>query len=227
MRILYIEDSASLRETIARGLKNEGFMVSLAEDGISGLEAALEAEYDIIIIDVMLPGMDGFEVLDELKKSNIDSQILMLTARASIEDRVHGLESGADDYLVKPFAWKELLARVRNLIRHRYGQPSNSLNIGDLKIDTQARRIWYRDKELRLRPREFNILEYLALRVGKIVSRTELTEHVYDHAMDLKSNAIDSAICNIRKKLSLEGCDEMITTIPRRGYLMESHTPTP
>jgi len=227
MRILYIEDSSSLRETISRGLKNEGFIVGLAEDGISGLDAALEAEYDVIIIDVMLPGMNGFEVLRELKKAEVDSQILMLTARASIEDRVHGLESGADDYLVKPFAWEELLARVRNLIRHRFSQPSNNLNIGSLRIDTQARRIWYGDKELLLRPREFSILEYLALRVGKIVSRTELTEHIYDHAMDLKSNAIDSAICNIRKKLSHEGAEDMISTIPRRGYLMEFRNPTP
>lgn len=227
MRILYIEDSSSLRETIARGLKNEGFIVSLAADGITGLDAALEAEYDVIIIDVMLPGIDGFEVLEELKKADVDSQILMLTARASIEDRVHGLESGADDYLVKPFAWKELLARVRNLIRHRYGQQSSSLNIGGLRVDTQAKRIWYRDKELRLRPREFDILEYLALRVGKIVSRTELTEHIYDHALDLKSNAIDSAICNIRKKLALEGCDDVISTIPRRGYLLETSSSKP
>ncbi|NOX99684.1 MAG: response regulator transcription factor [Verrucomicrobia bacterium] len=224
MRILYVEDSSSLRETIGRGLKNAGYIVTLAADGISGLDAALEAEHDVIIIDVMLPGMDGFEMLGELKKAEVDSQILMLTARASIEDRVHGLESGADDYLVKPFAWKELLARVRNLIRHRYGQQSSSLSIGDLKIDTQAQRIWYKNKELRMRPREFSILEYLALRVGKIVSRTELTEHLYDHAVDLKSNAIDSAICNIRKKLTLEGCDEIISTIPRRGYLMESRT---
>lgn len=221
MRILYIEDSSSLRETIARGLKNEGFIVSVAEDGLTGLDEALIAEYDVIIIDVMLPGMNGFEVLGELRKAKIDSQVLMLTARASIEDRVHGLESGADDYLVKPFAWKELLARVRNLIRHRYGQQSNNLDIGELKIDTLARRIWYRDTELRLRPREFGILEYLALRVGKIVSRTELSEHVYDHAVDLKSNAIDSAICNIRKKLALAGCDDVIATVPRRGYLLE------
>lgn len=227
MRILYIEDSSSLRETISRGLKGEGFIVGLAKDGPSGLDAALEAEYDVIIIDVMLPGMDGFEVLRELKKAEVDSQILMLTARTAIEDRVHGLKSGADDYLVKPFAWEELLARVRNLIRHRFGQQSNKLDIGGIRIDTQARRIWYGDKELLLQPREFSILEYLALRVGKIVSRTELTEHIYDHAMDLKSNAIDSAICNIRKKLSHEGLEDMIFTIPHRGYLMESRNPMP
>lgn len=227
MRILYVEDSSSLRETIARGLKKEGYIVNLAEDGITGLDAALEADYDVIILDVMLPGMDGFQVLRELRKTGTDSQILMLTARVAIEDRVNGLESGADDYLVKPFAWKELLARVRNLIRHRYGHQSNKLSIGDLTIDTQARRIWVRDKELHLRPREFSILEHLALRVGKVVSRTELIEHVYDHAIDLKSNAVDSAICNIRKKLTLAECTNMISTISRRGYLLESPTQMP
>ena len=222
MRILYIEDSSSLRGTVSRGFKNEGFIINVAEDGISGLDSALETEYDVIIIDVMLPGLDGFAVLDELKKAGNESQILMLTARNSVEDRVRGLESGADDYLIKPFAWKELLARVRNLVRHRYGQTSKYLSVGYLKIDTQARRIWYQSKELQLRPREFSILEYLVLRSGKIVSRTELCEHVYDHAVDLKSNAIDSAVCNIRKKLNTEGCDNIISTIPRRGYLLEA-----
>lgn len=222
MRILYVEDSGSLRESVSRGLKREGFSVDLAEDGEQGLDAALEVTYDVIILDVMLPTMDGFEVLRGLRKAGIDSQVLMLTARVAIEDRVHGLESGADDYLVKPFAWTELLARVRKLVRHRYGQQSQHLNIGDLLLDTQAGRIWIKGKELRLRPREFSILEYLALRVGKIVSRTELTEHVYDHALDLKSNAVDSAICNIRKKLAVAECEGMIDTVPRRGYMLRS-----
>lgn len=222
MRILYVEDSGSLRETFSRGLKREGFSVDLVADGEQGLDAALEVKYDVIILDVMLPSMNGFEVLRGLRKAGVDSQVLMLTARVAIEDRVHGLESGADDYLVKPFAWTELLARVRNLVRHRYGHQSNHLNIGNLMLDTQAGRIWVKDKELRLRPREFSVLEYLALRVGKVVSRTELTEYVYDHALDLKSNAVDSAICNIRKKLALAECEAMIVTVPRRGYMLKS-----
>jgi DNA-binding response OmpR family regulator len=221
MRILYVEDSSSLRASIARGFKKEGYAVTLAEDGESGLDAALVEEYDVIILDVMLPKVDGFEVLRQLRLAEVGSQILMLTARVDIEDRVHGLESGADDYLVKPFAWKELLARVRNLIRHKYGQQSNSLNIGNLTIDTNTGRIWVAGKELSLRPREFSILEYLALRAGKIVSRSELIEHVYDHATELKSNAVDSTICNIRKKMALADCEEVIKTIPRRGYLLE------
>ncbi len=226
MRILYVEDSTSLRQTIARGLKTEGFIVDLAEDGIAALDLALVTEYDVIILDIMLPRMDGFEVLRRLREAEVNSQILMLSARVTIEDRVNGLELGADDYLVKPFAWKELLARVRNLIRHRYGHQSKCLNMGSLTIDPQSRRIWVSEKELHLRPREFSILEHLAFRVGKVVSRTELIEHIYDHTMDLKSNAVDSAVCNIRKKLALAGCEGMISTVPRRGYLLQATTRT-
>ena len=130
MRILYVEDSRSLRDTVARGLRKAGFTVDVAEDGRAGLDAALEAEYAVIILDVMLPEMDGFEILSEIRRANIGSQILMLTARVAIEDRVRGLESGADDYLVKPFAWEELLARVRALIRRRFDRQSNAVTLG-------------------------------------------------------------------------------------------------
>jgi DNA-binding response OmpR family regulator len=221
MRVLYVEDSNSLRETIARGLRKAGFTVDVAADGPSGLDAALEGEYAVVVLDVMLPGMDGFEILKEIRKAGIDSQVLMLTARMTIEDRVHGLEIGADDYLVKPFAWEELLARVRALVRRRFDRHSSQVSLGDLSIDTQAGRAFVGDVELSLRPREFGILEYLALRAGEIVTRTEILEEIYDHSIDLKSNAIDAAVCNLRRKLADHGFDEVIRTIPRRGYLIE------
>ncbi|MCB1228946.1 MAG: response regulator transcription factor [Verrucomicrobiae bacterium] len=221
MKILYVEDSASLRDTVSRGLRKAGFTVDVATDGETGLDLALAGEYAVVVLDVMLPGLDGFEVLRELRKAGSKCQILMLTARVEIADRVRGLETGADDYLVKPFAWEEFLARVRTLVRRRFRQPSDLLEMGDLRIDLRAHRAWVDGSELDLRPREFGILQYLALRGGEIVTRTEILEEVYDHSVDLKSNAIDAAVCNVRRILSESGLNDAIKTIPRRGYLIE------
>ncbi len=221
MRVLYVDDSKVLRDTVSRGLRKAGFAVDLAEDGPTALDIALVGEYAVVVLDVMLPGKDGFEVLRELRESGNQSQIMMLTARVEIADRVRGLESGADDYLVKPFAWEEFLARIRTLVRRRYRQPKDLLELGNLRIDLRARRAWVGQNELVLRPREFGILEYLGLRGGQVVTRTEILEEVYDHSIDLKSNAIDAAVCNLRKLLADEGVNDAIKTIPRRGYLME------
>ncbi|MCB1064229.1 MAG: response regulator transcription factor [Verrucomicrobiae bacterium] len=221
MRILYVEDSRSLRETVGRGLQKAGFTVDLVGDGLAGLDAALEGEYAVIVLDIMLPGKDGFEILREIRQAGVESPILMLSARVEIEDRVRGLDGGADDYLVKPFAWEEFLARVRNLARRRFDHHSDVINLGDLRIETRSGRAWVRDAELTLRPREFGILEYLALRAGEIVTRNEVLEEVYDHSIDLKSNAIDAAVCNVRRAFAEHGVEEAIRTVPRRGYLLE------
>ncbi len=218
MRLLYVEDSKTLRETVARGLRKAGFTVDVAADGSEGLDAAMASVYDVVILDVMMPEMDGFEVLQEMRKADIDSEVLMLTARIAIEDRVAGLESGANDYLVKPFAFDELLARVRALVRRRYNNQSSSIEIGPLTIDVGARMATFADREVALRPREFDILEYLALRKGETVSRIDIHDHIYDHAAELKSNAIDAAVCVLRKKLADAGVPELIATVPRRGY---------
>jgi DNA-binding response OmpR family regulator len=178
-------------------------------------------EFDAIILDVMLPGLSGFEILRRLRKEGNETEVLLLTARSGIEDRVEGLDLGADDYLVKPFAFEELLARLRVLMRRRFGRIVDDLRLGNLRIDFAARRLFVVDKEVSLRPREFDIFEYLAQRSGKVVSRTQLVEHAYDHAKNLSSNAIDSAICTVRKHLAGAGADVTITTVPKRGYVLD------
>ena len=221
MQVLYIEDSATLRKTVSIGLRQAGFIVTTASDGIEGLNSALIYHYDVIVLDIMLPGLNGYEVLKRLRAEGNEAQVLLLSARSGVEDRVAGLDMGADDYLVKPFAFSELVARIRSLMRRKFGAKENVLSVGELRIDLLARRLTFREEELRLRPREFDILAYLALRAKRVVSRTELVEHLYDHAADLKSNTIDSAICGIRKVLDGVGCGAWISTIPRRGYLFE------
>ncbi|MCL4159876.1 UNVERIFIED_CONTAM: hypothetical protein GTU68_027872 [Idotea baltica] len=221
MQILYVEDSPTLRISIASGLKKEGYHVTTASDGDEGLNAALIYDYDVIILDVMLPGVNGFEILRQIREAGNSAAVLMLTARVNIEDRVSGLDLGADDYLTKPFAFDELLARLRALLRRKFDAKSSVVTLAGLKIDLTARRLFFCDRELVVRPREFDILGYLALHLGKVVSRSELIEHLYDHATDLRSNVVDSAICNLRKILSQAGCPDIIETIPRRGYLLE------
>lgn len=221
MQVLYIEDSATLRKTVSLGLRQAGFKVTTAGDGVEGLNSALVYNYDVIVLDIMLPGLNGYEVLKRLRSEGHEAAVLLLSARSGVDDRVAGLDMGADDYLVKPFAFSELVARIRSLMRRKFGTKENVISVGELKIDLLARRIFFRDEELHLRRREFDILGYLSLRAKRVVSRTELVEHLYDHAADLKSNAIDSAICGIRKVLDEVGCGAWISTIPRRGYLFE------
>jgi len=222
MKILYVEDSPTLRKSVAKGLRRAGYTVTVSADGPEGLDIALVHDFDVIVLDVMLPGLSGFEILKRLRDSGDRTEVLLLTARISVEDRVTGLDLGADDYLVKPFAFEELLARIRVLVRRSFESKTNVLFFAGIRIDLSARRIFFQDREISLRPREFDILECLALKSGKIVSRTELIEHVYDHAVDLKSNTVDSAICNIRKCLSDAGAEHIITTVPRRGYLLDA-----
>jgi len=227
MQVLYIEDSATLRKSVSLGLRQAGFNVTTAADGNEGLNAALVYDYDVIVLDIMLPGLNGYEILKRLRAEGCSAEVLLLSARSSVEDRVAGLDLGADDYLVKPFAFSELVARVRSLVRRKFGAKENTVTMGDLRIDLAARRVFFRETEIRIRPREFDILGYLALRAKKVVSRTEIVEHLYDHAADLKSNAIDSAICNLRKALDAVGCGEWIATIPRVGYLLDNTRSNP
>ncbi len=219
MRILYVEDSASLRETVARGLRKSGYAVDVAADGDEGLDLALSGVYDLMILDVMLPKRSGIEVLREARASGIDAAVLLLTAKVMVADRVAGLESGADDYLIKPFAFEELMARVRTLLRRSFGSRSDVIVIGDLRIEIAAGRVLVKGVELPLRRREFALLEYLARRAGAVVSRFDIFDHVYDNAVDMRSNAIESAISILRKSLKDAGAADLIETVPRRGYI--------
>ena len=221
LHILLIEDSRQLLETLTRGLKKLCFTVEGCADGDRGLDLALVHEFDVVVLDLMLPGCNGMEVLRQIRESKIETPVLILTAMADVEHRVAGLDAGADDYLSKPFAFAELVARIHALLRRKYGSTGNETSIGNLVLDSKAGRLTVAGKSLSLPPREFSVLDYLARRQGEIATRTEIMEHVYDHAADLQSNAIDAAVSRLRRLLRAAGASVEITAVPRRGYRLE------
>ena len=210
MRLLVIEDDPALQRTLAAALREEGYAVDVASDGADGLFKAQQNTYDAILLDVMLPKLDGWGVLAALRPA-CRTPVLMLTARDAVPDRIKGLNAGADDYLTKPFDIDELLARLRALIRRSAGQTHPTLTIGDLVLDTAARRACVAGAEVVLTAREYSLLEYLALHRGEVVSRTTLYEHLFDEDDDSLSNLLDVHVSNLRKKL---GHDLIVT---RRG----------
>ena len=210
MRLLVIEDDPALQRTLAATLREESYAVDVASDGADGLFKAQQNTYDAILLDVMLPKLDGWGVLAALRPAS-RTPVLMLTARDAVPDRIKGLNAGADDYLTKPFDIDELLARLRALIRRSAGQTHPTLTIGDLVLDTAARRACVAGAEIVLTAREYSLLEYLALHRGEVVSRTTLYEHLFDEDDDSLSNLLDVHVSNLRKKL---GHDLIVT---RRG----------
>jgi two-component system OmpR family response regulator len=221
MRVLLVEDSERLRATLDLGLRREGFAVDLAADGVKGLSYARNNPYDVIILDLMLPGKDGLSVLETLRKEGVQTHVLVLTARDTVEDRVRGLQAGADDYLVKPFAFEELVARLRALLRRRFARKEPQIVFGELTVDSARRMAFYRDAPLDLTPREYLLLELLALRSGEVVSRTEIEDALYSERTLPSSNAVDSAVCRLRAKL--DGLEHAPTIRTRRGmgYVLE------
>ena len=218
MRILVVEDSTRLRQTVSTWLRRNGFAVDAAADGEEGLWLAETNEYDAIVLDIMLPKLDGLALLQKLRKQGRQTHVLLLTAKDTVPDRVRGLELGADDYLVKPFALEELLARVQALCRRAYGSKDSRLILADLVIDTTARKVTRAGKAIALQPREYALLEYLARRQGHIVTRTEIEEHIYGGAVEPASNAVDSAICSLRQKISDANSTPLIHTRRGLGY---------
>ncbi|MBI1320262.1 MAG: response regulator [Candidatus Hydrogenedens sp.] len=219
MRVLLIEDSPRLSEYVSRGLRRAGFAVDVALDGEEGQFLADSGEHDVIVLDRLLPGKDGMAILRALRERGSDVHVLMLTAKDTVEDRVAGLQEGADDYLIKPFAFEELLARVQALARRAYGVKKNVLAIGPLAIDLTQRTAARDGELLALRPREYALLEYLALRAGELVTRTDIERHIYDEQAEPMSNVVDSAICSLRKLVDAPGADSLITTRRGQGYV--------
>ena len=217
MRLLLVEDEPDLLATLAQALREEGYAVDTAADGEDGLFKAEGAEYDAIVLDVMLPRMDGFDVLKRLRRSR-KTPVLMLTARGRVDERVHGLNLGADDYLAKPFDLTEVFARLRALIRRSAGEARNVMAVGDLKINTRSKTVTKAGEAVMLTAREFSLLEYLALRRGKVVSRTELYEHLFDENDTSLSNLLDVHVSNIRKKLG----HDLIATRRGQGYCIDA-----
>jgi two-component system OmpR family response regulator len=216
MRILIVEDEPDLLRSLARALREEGYAVDTAPDGEEGLYKAESADYDAIVLDVMLPKLDGWGVLAKLRKTK-KTPVLMLTARDQSRDRVRGLDTGADDYVVKPFDLTELFARLRALIRRSANKTTNVIEIGTVKIDTAARIVTLKEAPVELTPREYGLVEYLALHRGELVTRTTLYEHLFDENDATLSNLLDVHVSNVRKKLGAE----FITTRRGHGYCIE------
>jgi DNA-binding response OmpR family regulator len=221
MRVLIVEDSARLQKTLATALRRSNYAVDVANDGEEGLWRAEANAYDLVILDIMLPKRDGLSVLAELRRKANPVHVLLLTARDTVADRVHGLRAGADDYLVKPFALEELLARVETLCRRSYGTKQSRLTVADLEIDTVARTVRRNAQPVELTSREYQLLEYLAHRRGHIVSRSDIEDHIYDGQVDPMSNVVDSAICTLRKKIAAPGSVALIHTKRGQGYLFD------
>lgn len=220
MAILLIEDYAPLRKSLTKGLREAGFAVDVAADGEDGLWQAQSGKHDVIILDLMLPKLDGLSILRKLREKGSTVHILILTAKDMLHDRVRGLNLGADDYLVKPFAFDELLARVRALLRRKYDSKSPVVQVADLEIDTRTRTVRRGELTLDLTAREYAILEYLAMRAGQVVSRTEIWDNIYDWAADANSNVIDVYIGYIRKKMEQDGLPRLIHTRRGMGYVL-------
>ena len=220
MRVLLVEDHSLLRKSLARGLREANFAVDATGDGREGLWYATGQDYDVIILDLMLPGMDGLSVLRRLRSQGRQSPVLILTARDTVADRVEGLDCGADDYLVKPFAFEELLARVRALVRRRYSAKSPVIRLGEMEIDRSAKTVRLAGRRVELTAREYALLELLALRAGQVVSRSEIWEHLYDFNAEPNSNVIDVYIGRLRRKLEGSSRGRLIRTRRGMGYVL-------
>jgi two-component system copper resistance phosphate regulon response regulator CusR len=221
MRILVVEDEKRIADFLSRGLESGGYAVDVAGDGASALEKVHATEYDLIILDLGLPDMDGMAVLKKVRTRKTSPPVLILSARDAVDDRVKGLENGADDYLVKPFAYVELLARVRVLLRR--GQPTpERLQVGDLSLDCIRRKVTRAGENIELAPKEFSILEYLMRNRGRPLSRTMIVEHVWDMDYDGLTNIVDVYIRHLRSKIDERWPDKMIQTVRGIGYMLDS-----
>ncbi len=218
MRVLIVEDHVKLASLIRRGLRNEGIAVDVAGRGEDALWMAEATDYDAIVLDVMLPGIDGFEVCRRLRGDGVWAPILMLTARDSVRDRVAGLDGGADDYLTKPFSYAELLARLRALVRRGPVERPTELNVGGLRLDPATRRVWRGDDEVSLSAKEFAILETFMRHPGEVLSRLQLLEHAWDYAYENRSNVVDSYVRFLRQKIDRPFGMKSIETVRGAGY---------
>jgi len=221
VRVLIIEDDQAIADFVARGLREGGFAVDWAATGDEGLAAALERPYDAAIVDLMLPGRDGLSIIDELRRKGSSTPVLILSARRSVDDRVQGLQAGGDDYLTKPFAFAELLARVQALVRRstRVAEPT-SLTVGDLTLDLLTRKVSRGSTPIDLRPREFALLEYLMRNAGKVVSKTMILSHVWEYNFDPQTNVVDVLVSRLRDRIDRPFETRRLHTVRGVGYVL-------
>ena len=221
MRILLIEDEPRMANVIARGLREQSYAVDVAQDGNAGLYQCSVNDYDLVVLDVLLPQRDGFEVCREMRARGNTTPVLMLTARTAVEDRVRGFDSGADDYLAKPFSFLELLARVRALLRREPNLRRDIFEIADLVIDSSSHRVSRSNKDIQLTAKEYALLEYLAQHGGQLVSRAEIAAHVWDDHFDPFSNTIEVYMNRLRKKIDENYSTKLLHTRRGEGYILE------
>ena len=221
MKILLAEDEVDLNNVVTRYLKKNGYSIDSVLDGEEALDYLEYGEYDLVILDIMMPKVDGFEVIKKLRNKGNHTSILMLTARDNADDKVKGLDLGADDYIVKPFDFNELLARIRAVVRRKYGNSSNKLVIGDLILDTSEKSVTRAGKQIELTGKEYEVLEYLMQSKNRILSRDQIKEHVWDFDYEGDSNIIDVLIKNIRKKIDIEAGKQIIYTKRGLGYVIK------
>ena len=221
MRLLLVEDDVKIAQFITNGLREAGFAVDHAANGEDGLHLALTEPYDIAVVDLMLPRVDGLTLIEEIRRNNINTPVLILSAKRSVDDRVKGLKTGSDDYLIKPFAFSELLARVQALIRRstRVTAPSE-LKVADLTLDLNTRKVFRAEEEILLQPLEFSLLEYLMRNAGRVVSKTMIMEHVWDYNFSPQTNVVEARICYLRDKIDKNFAIKLIHTVRGVGYVL-------
>jgi len=222
MRVLLVEDEPRMANVIAKGLREHSYAVDLAHDGDAGLYQTSINDYDVIVLDVLLPQRDGFQVCRELRRRGNATPVLMLTARAAVDDRLTGFDAGADDYLTKPFSFRELLARIHALLRRDSQLRPDVLEIGDLLIDSASHRVSRANRDVQLTAKEYALLEYLARRAGQLVSRSEIAAHVWDDSFDPFSNTIEVYINRLRKKIDGNHSIKLLQTRRGEGYILDS-----
>jgi two-component system, OmpR family, response regulator len=222
MRALIVEDDARIAEFVGQGLREAGFAVDHASDGDAGLALATGQPYDIAIVDLMLPALDGLSVIQGIRARGVTTPVLILSAKHTVNDRVQGLETGGDDYLTKPFAFPELLARVQALIRRSTGTPpTTQLTVGDLTLNLMTRRATRAGREIELRPREYALLEYLMRNAGRVVSKTMILSHVWDYSFDPRTNVVDVLVFRLREKIDRGFDTKLIHTERGIGYVLK------
>lgn len=223
MRLLIVEDDIKIAALIEKGMREAGFEVEVCHDGSSGLAQGLTGRYDAAVIDIMLPGLDGLQVIEQLREQRVSTPILILSARQSVDDRIRGLQRGGDDYMVKPFSFNELLARIQALIRRdkKHGEPT-TLEYEDLSMDLLRREVRRQGEKIELPAKEYALLEYLMRHPENIVSKTSILEQVYDYSFDPQTNVVDVLVCRLRNKIDRDFQQKLIHTVRGMGYVLKS-----
>ena len=223
MRLLIVEDDVKIAALIEKGMREAGFEVEVCHDGNSGLAQGLTGRYDAAVIDIMLPGLDGLQVIEQLREQRVSTPVLILSARQSVDDRIRGLQRGGDDYMVKPFSFNELLARIQALIRRdkKHGEPT-TLEYEDLSMDLLRREVRRQGEKIELPAKEYALLEYLMRHPENIVSKTSILEQVYDYSFDPQTNVVDVLVCRLRNKIDRDFQQKLIHTVRGMGYVLKS-----